>query len=338
VTLPELDNEVTARQKAAILLIALGQQTTAEVMKYLSDFEIEEIAQAIAEVEVVTADQEDKVLEEFEHFLLAGKYVSQGGIEFARGALEMAVGPRKAENLLDRVNSTTTSGFYMLRNVDPAQIVPFVSKEHPQTIALILSQLEPTQAAGVMNGLREELQADVSFRIAQMDNISPQVLRELEDSLAGDLQAILAGQVTEIGGPKAVAEILNRTGRSTEMAVLERMDAKNPELAENVRNKMFVFDDIANLTDREIQMLLREVDSKELAMALKGASPAVKDRFVSNMSDRVASMLKEDIEFMGPLRMSDVEDVQLRIVQTLRQLEDAGQVTVVRGDINDVFV
>ena len=178
----------------------------------------------------------------------------------------------------------------------------------------------------------------MSFRIAQMDNISPQVLRELEDSLAGDLQAILAGQVTEIGGPKAVAEILNRTGRSTEMAVLERMDAKDPELAENVRNKMFVFDDIANLTDREVQMVLREVDSKELAMALKGASPSVKDRFVSNMSDRVASMLKEDIEFMGPLRMSDVEDVQLRIVQTVRQLEDAGQVTVVRGDTNDVFV
>lgn len=336
--MPELDIEATARQKAAILMIALGQQTTAEVMKYLSDFEIEEIAQAIAEVDVVTADQEDLVLEEFEHFLLAGKYVSQGGMDFARGALEMAVGPRKAESLLDRVNSTTTSGFYMLRNVDPSQIVPFISKEHPQTIALILSQLDPNQAAGVINGLTEDLQADVSFRIAQMDNISPQVLRELEEGLANDLQAILAGQVTEIGGPKAVAEILNRTGRSTEMAVLERLDAKDPELAETVRNKMFVFDDISNLTDREIQMVLREVDSKELAMALKGGNETLKGRFLSNMSDRVAAMLKEDMEFMGPVRMSDVEDVQLRIVQTVRQLEDAGQVTVVRGDVNDVFV
>ena len=338
-TLPELDNEVTARQKAAILLIALGQQTTAEVMKYLSDFEIEESAQAIAEVEVVTADQEDKVLEEFEHFLLAGKYVSQGGVEFARGALEMAVGPRKAENLLERVNSTTTSGFYMLRNVDPAQIVPFVSKEHPQTIALILSQLEPTQAAGVMNGLREELQADVSFRIAQMDNISPQVLRELEDSLAGDLQAILAGQVTEIGGPKAVAEILNRTGRSTEMAVLERMDAKDPELAENVRNKMFVFDDINKLTDREIQTLMREVDQKDLVVALKAASEELKDKILGNMSERVRTFITEEMEFQGPMRLSEVEEVQLRIVQQVRQLEEQGQITIVRGDgAEDAFV
>ena len=226
----------------------------------------------------------------------------------------------------------------MLRNVDPHQIVPFVSKEHPQTIALILSQLDPNQAAGVLNGLRDEIQADVAFRIAQMENISPQVLRELEDSLADNLQAILTGQVTEIGGPKAVAEILNRTGRSTEMAVLERLDAADPELAEKVRNQMFTFDDISYLTDREIQMVLREVDTKELAIALKGASTEVKDRFLTNMSDRVAAMMKEEMNFMGPVRMSDVEEVQLRIVQTVRQLEDAGQVTVVRGDGGDVFV
>ncbi|MDA0748024.1 MAG: flagellar motor switch protein FliG [bacterium] len=330
--------EMSARRKAAVLMIALGQETTAEVMKYLSDYEIEEIAQTISEVELVTTEQEDDVLAEFEHLLLAGKYVSQGGMEFARGALEMAVGPRKAQHFLDRVNSTTTSGFYMLRNVDPHQIVPFVSKEHPQTIALILSQLDPNQAAGVLNGLRDEIQADVAFRIAQMENISPQVLRELEDSLADNLQAILTGQVTEIGGPKAVAEILNRTGRSTEMAVLERLDAADPELAEKVRNQMFTFDDISYLTDREIQMVLREVDTKELAIALKGASTEVKDRFLTNMSDRVAAMMKEEMNFMGPVRMSDVEEVQLRIVQTVRQLEDAGQVTVVRGDGGDVFV
>ena len=332
------DRDMPARQKAAILMIALGQETTAEVMKYLSDIEIEQIAQSISELDVVTTEQEDEVLEEFEQLLVAGKYVSQGGIEFARGALEKAMGPRKAQQLLDRVSSTTASGFYMLRNVDPNQIIPFISKEHPQTIALILSQLDSVQAAGVLNGLSEEMQSDVAFRIARMDNISPQVLRELEESLANELQALLSGQITEIGGPKAVAEILNRTGRSTEKAVLERLDAQDPELAEEVRNQMFVFDDIANLTDREIQMILREVDTKDLAVALKGGSEEIQERIFGNVSERVGTMLKEEMQFSGPVRMSDVEEVQLRVVQTVRQLEEAGQVTIVRGDTHDVFV
>jgi len=334
----EHDEEMPARRKVAILMIALGQETTAEVMKYLSDIEVEQIAQSISELDVVTTEQEDEILEEFEQLLLAGKYVSQGGMDFARGALEKAMGPRKAQSLLDRVNSTTASGFYMLKNVDPNQIIPFISKEHPQTISLILSQLDSTQAAGVLNGLPEEMQSDVAFRIAQMDNISPQTLRELEDSLANELQAILSGQITEIGGPKAVAEILNSTGRSTEKAVLERLDAQDPELAEEVRNQMFVFDDIANLTDREIQMVLREVDTKDLAIALKGGSEEMQERILGNMSERVGTMLREEMQFSGPTRMSDVEEVQLRIVQTVRQLEEAGQVTVVRGDTSDVFV
>ena len=331
-------DEVSAGTKVAILMISLGQETTAEVMKYLSDMEIEGIAQNIAELEIVTTEQEDAVLEEFEQMLVAGQYVSQGGLDFARGALEKAMGPRKAQELLDRVTSKTTSGFYMLRNVDPNQLIPYVAKEHPQTIALILSQLDSNQAAGVINGLGEELQADVAYRIATMESISPQVLRELEDSLAQDLQSIMTGQVTEIGGPKAVAEILNSTGRSTEKAVLERLDALDPELAENVRNQMFVFDDIANLTDREIQLILREVDSKDLSTALKGAGDEMKDRIFTNVSERVGTMMKEEMEFSGPVRMSDVEEVQLRIVQTVRQLEEAGQVTIVRGDTSDQFI
>ena len=334
----EDDYGIPARQKIAILMISLGQETTAEVMKYLTDMEIEMIAQSISEMEVVTTEQEDEVLEEFEAMLLAGKYVSQGGMDFARGALEKALGPRKAQALLDRVSSTTTSGFYMLRNVDPNQIIPFLSKEHPQTISLILSQLDSNQAAGVLNGLPEEMQADVAYRIAQMDNISPQILRELEDVLAQELQAIMSGQITEIGGPKTVAEILNSTGRSTEKAVLERLDAQDPELAEEVRNQMFVFDDIANLTDREIQMILREVDTKDLAIALKGGSEELQDRIFGNVSERVGTMIKEEMQFSGPIRMSDVEEVQLRVVQTVRQLEEAGQVTIVRGDSTDTFV
>ena len=334
----EVAEELSARARVAILMIALGQETTAEVMKYMSDYEIEEIAQSISELELVTTEKEDQVLEEFEQLLLAGQYVSQGGMDFARGALERAIGPRRASLLLDRVNSTTTSGFGMLKNVDPNQIIPFICKEHPHTIALILSQLDSNQAAGVLNGLSEEQQADVAFRIAGMDNISPHVLRELEASLAGELETILSGQVTEIGGPKAVAEILNRTGRSTEKAVLERLDAADPELAEGVRNQMFTFGDIANLTDREIQLLLREVDSKDLAIALRGSSPEMQQKIFSNVSDRVGEMMREEMDFSGPIRLSDVEEVQLRIVQTVRQLEEAGQITIVRGDVHDQFV
>ncbi len=328
----------SSRQKVAILMIALGQDTSAEILKYLNDYEIEDIAQTIAELRTVTTDQEDEVLEEFETLLMAGKYISMGGIDFARGTLEKAMGPRRAQTMLDRVTATTTGGFYLLRNIAPNQIAPFISKEHPQTIALILSQLDPSQAAGVLNILPEELQSEVTYRVAAMENISPQVLREIEDTLANELQAILTGQITEIGGPKKVAEILNMTGRSTEKAVLERLDSQDPEIAEEIRNMMFTFDDIANLTDREIQMVLREVDTKDLATALKGSAPEMQDRIFSNVSERVSQMIREEMEFSGPVRMSDVEEVQLRVVQTVRQLEEAGQVTVTRGETQDVFV
>ena len=328
----------SSRQKVAILMIALGQDTSAEILKYLNDYEIEDIAQTIAELRTVTTDQEDEVLEEFETLLMAGKYISMGGIDFARGTLEKAMGPRRAQTMLDRVTATTTGGFYLLRNIAPNQIAPFISKEHPQTIALILSQLDPSQAAGVLNILPEELQSEVTYRVAAMENISPQVLREIEDTLANELQAILTGQITEIGGPKKVAEILNMTGRSTEKAVLERLDSQDPEIAEEIRNMMFTFDDIANLTDREIQMVLREVDTKDLATALKGSAPEMQDRIFSNVSERVSQMIREEMEFSGPVRMSDVEEVQLRVVQTVRQLEEAGQVTVTRGESTDVFV
>ena len=226
----------------------------------------------------------------------------------------------------------------MLRNVAPNQIIPFIAKEHPQTIALILSQLDATQAAGVLNGLPEALQADVAYRIARLEDLSPRVLRRLEENLAQELQAILSGQITEIGGPKVVAEILNRTGRSTEKKVLERLDAQHPKLAEEVRNEMFTFNDIAKLTDREVQMILREVDLKDLAVALKGASDELMVRVFSNVSEEVGKKIKEEMDFAGPVRMSDVEDVQLRVVQTVRQLEKSGQVTITRGDTTDVFV
>jgi len=329
--------ELPLTQKVAIVMVALGEEGSGEVMKHLSDYEIEEITQAIAGLKNTSIDVMDRILNEFEASLLAGEWVSQGGIDFARQALERAVGPRQAQEILDRISSQVSSGFYMLRNVPADQIAPFISHEHPQSIALILSQLEADQASGILSQLPERLQSDVAYRIATMENITPTVLKEIEESLESNLRDMLGGN-QDVGGPKVVADILNLTGSSVEKNVLDRMDGQDPEVAESVRNLMFVFEDISKLSDREIQTLMREVDQKDLVVALKGASDEMKDKVLGNMSERVRTFITEEMEFQGPMRLSEVEEVQLRIVQQVRQLEEQGQVTIVRGDSDDQFV
>jgi flagellar motor switch protein FliG len=331
------EDDIPIMTKVAILFVALGQEVAGEVMKFLTDFEIEEITQSIANLKTVTVEMQDKVLEEFEQHLLAGEWISQGGMDFARGALERAVGPRKAQEILDRVASTVSSGFYMLKNVSPEQVAPFITNEHPQTIALILSQLDPAQAAGILTHLPERTQADVTYRIATMENITPAVLKEIEESLEQNLRDILGGN-QDVGGPKVVADILNLTGSTVEKNVLDQMDAQDPETAEAVRNLMFVFADISKLSDREIQTLMREVDQKDLVVALKGSEEDVKEKILGNMSERVRTFISEEMEFLGPMRLSEVEEVQLRIVQQVRQLEEQGQITIVRGDSDDTFI
>jgi flagellar motor switch protein FliG len=325
------------RQKVAVLMVALGQENAGEVLKYLTDYEIEDITHTITELKHLPIELQDEVLGDFEQHLLAGEYMSQGGVDFARGALERAVGPRKTQEILDRIMSTVSSGFYLLKNVPPEQLAPFISHEHPQTIALILSQLEPQQAAGIIAQLPERTQAEVAYRIAVMENITPNALKQIEESLEANLRDILGGN-QDVGGPKVVADILNLTGGSVEKNVLDRLDAQDPEVAEIVRNMMFVFDDIHKLTDREIQTILREVEQKDLVIALKAASEEVKDKLLTNMSDRVRGFIEEELEFTGPMRLSEVEEVQLRIVQKVRQLEDQGQIQIVRGSAEDTFV
>ena len=305
-------------------------------MKHLSDFEIEEMTQAIAALKNVHIDLMDRILEEFEQHLMAGEWVSQGGADFARQALERAVGAPQQE-ILDRISSQISSGFYILRNVPPDQIAPFISHKHPQSIALILSHLEADQASGILGQLPERLQSDVAYRIATVENITPNVLKEIEESLESSLRDMLGGN-QDAGGPKVVADILNLTGSSVEKSVLDNMDAQDPEVAESVRNLMFVFEDISKLTDREIQTLMREVDQKGLVVALKSASDEMKEKVLGNMSERVRTFITEEMEFQGPMRLSEVEEVQLRIVQQVRQLEEQGQVTIVRGDSDDQFV
>ena len=333
----EEESGLPTMQKVAILMVALGEESSGEVMKHLSDIEVEEITQAIAALKNVPTELMTQVLEDFEQHLLAGEWVSQGGIDFARSALERAVGPRKAQEILDRVSSRVSSGFYILKNVSPDQIAPFISHEHPQTIALILSQLDSAQAAGILAQLPERMQSDVAYRIATMENITPNVIKQIEESLEQSLRDMLGGD-QDVGGPKVVADMLNLTGSSVEKNVLDQMDGQDPEVAESVRNLMFVFEDISKLTDREIQTLMREVDQKDLVIALKAASEEMKDKVLGNMSERVRTFITEEMEFLGPMRLSEVEEVQLRIVQQVRQLEEQGQVTIVRGDTNDQFV
>ena len=335
--LEEGEPELPLTQKVAIVMVALGEEVSGEVMKHLSDFEIEEITQAIASLKNVPTDLMDTVLQEFEQHLMAGEWVSSGGVDFARTALERAVGPRKAQEILDRVSTRVTSGFYMLKNVAADQIAPFISNEHPQTIALILSQLDSAQAAGIIAQLPERLQPDVAYRVATMENISPNVIQEIEESLEQSLRDILRGN-EEVGGPKVVADILNLTGSTVEKNVLEQMDGQDPEVAESVRNLMFVFDDIVKLTDREIQLLLREVDQKDLVVAMKGATEKLKERILNNMSEKVRNFITEEMEFIGPMRLSEVEKVQLRIVQQVWALAEQGQITLVRGYGDDLFV
>jgi len=329
--------DLAVMQKMAILFVALGEEVAGETMKFLGDFEIEQITEAVASLKSVSVEMQDEVLEEFEQSLIAGEWLAQGGIDFARGALERAVGARKAQEILDRVATTVSSGFYMLRNVAPEQVAPFISHEHPQTIALILSQLDSAQASGILAQLPESVQADVAYRIATMENITPAVLKEIEEALEVSLRDILGGN-QDVGGPGVVADILNLTGSSVEKNVLDQMDGQDPEVAETVRNLMFTFADIAKLTDRELQLLLQQADQKDLILALKAADADVKGKILGNLSERVRALFIEEMEFLGPMRLSEVEEAQLRIVQQVRQLEEQGQVTIVKGDSDDAYV
>ncbi len=331
------DDGLSTRDKAAVMMVALGEECAGEVMKYLSDFEVEELTQTITELRALPTGLQDQVLEEFEQHLLAGEYISQGGVQFARAALERAVGPRKAQEIVDRVTSNASAGFYVLRNVAPEQITPFISSEHPQTIALILSQLDPNQAAGILGQLPDRLQAEVAYRIATLENITPAALKQIEESLEANLRDLLGGN-RDAGGPKVVADMLNLTGSSVERSVLEKLDAHDPEVAETVRNMMFVFEDVQHLSDREIQLVLREVEQRDLVVAMKAASEEVKDRLLSNMSERMRAFVEEEMDFLGPMRLSEVEEVQLRVVQKVRLLEEQGQVVITRGATEDTFV
>lgn len=324
--------DLTARQKVAVLLIALGEDTAGEIVRYLDEDETEEIAQAIAEMQAVPAKLVDEVLEEFETLLASGHGVDRGGADVARSILEQAVGDDRADAMMSQIAEKKSRGFYMLRRSDPQELAHVLQKEQPQTIAVVLAQLAPEQAAAVFNDLPEDKQADVAYRMASLQEISPQALEELERTLAAELKEIVSGPTRRVGGLGAVADMLTHVGRGTEGSILGKIDGIDPEVAEGIRNRMVTFDTLAEMTPQQVGAVLRDVDKGDLALALKAADEATARVVFASMSQRAGAQLKEDIEFLGRVRKSEVEEAQTRIAQVIRQLEAAGVVTVSRGD------
>ncbi len=326
--------------KAAIMLVTLGAEACAQIFKSLDEADVEILTAEIARLDGITPDVREKVLEEFHQMAVAQKYILQGGVDYARQALESAVGARRAKEILEKVQSTIrTTGFSLLQDVDPTQLVNFIQKEHPQTISLLLAHMDAALAAPILSALPQELQVDVATRLATMQSVSPDVLGQVEEVLSQQMKSLFGGNVSEVGGVKFVAEMLNQVDRGAEKNILGNLERENPELATEIKNLMFVFEDIMLLDDRGIQRMLKEVDTKELALALKGASETVGEKFFKNMSSRASEMMKDDMGFMGPVRLKDVESAQQKIVDIVRRLEDDGEIVISgRGGDDEVVV
>lgn len=323
---------LTGKQKVALLVISLGQQTSVKMLKLLTEDEIEEITLEIANFKKVDPGLQEEILREFYNLALAQEYIMQGGVDFAREVLKGAVGDGKADEIIGRLSSfLRVTPFDFLKRTDPKQLLTFISNEHPQTIALILCYLEAEDAAPVIGGLPPEVQVDVARRIANMDRTSPEVIREVERVIEQKVSAVMTTEVTQSGGVKNLVEVLNRVDRSTEKAIMENLEETDPELADEVKRLMFVFEDIRILDDRAVQTVMGQAEKKDLALALKGVSEEVKEKIMRNMSKRAAGSLQEDMDFMGPVRLKDVEDAQQRIVGIIRRLEEAGEIIIDRG-------
>lgn len=335
----EANDKISGVQKAAILLIALGPEKSASIFKHLKEEEIEELTLEIANTRSVTPQLKEEIIDEFYQICLAQQYIAEGGITYAKELLEKALGNEKAMSVIGKLTaSLQVKPFEFVRKTDAAQLLNFIQDEHPQTIALILSYLAPQQAALIISALPPERQSDVARRIAVMDRTSPDVVKEVEKVLETKLSSLVNQDYNIIGGVDAVVDILNTVDRSTEKHIMETLEVEEPELAEEIRKKMFVFEDVLLLDDRAIQRVLRDVDNSDLAIALKGSNEDVQNAIFNNLSKRLAVMIKEDMEFMGPVRMKDVEEAQQKIVNIIRKLEDAAEIVISRGGGDEIIV
>ena len=331
--------ELTGVQKAAVLLITLGPEKSASIFKHLKEEEIEELTLEIANTRSISPQEKEDVLNEFYQVCLAQQYIAEGGIGYAKELLEKALGEQKAQDVITKLTaSLQVRPFEFIRKTDPSQVLNFIQDEHPQTIAMILSYLSPAQSAMILGALTPEKQADVAKRIAMMDRTSPDVIKEVERVLERKLASLLNHDYTIVGGVDAIVDILNTVDRGTEKHIMESLEIEQPELADEIRKKMFVFEDILLLDDRAIQRVLRDVDNNDLGIALKGANEEVQNVIFKNLSKRLSAMIKEDMEFMGPVRMKDVEEAQQKIVGIIRKLEDSAEIVISRGGGDEIIV
>jgi flagellar motor switch protein FliG len=330
---------LSGKEKAAILLITLGPENSAKIFKHLTEEDIEELTLEIANMRKVTPELKTKVMEDFYQICVAQEYISEGGIDYAKEILEKALGSQRALDIINRLTSyLQVRPFDFVRKADPSQILNFIQNEHPQTISLILAYLTPQQAAAILSALPQDKQAEVAKRIAIMDRTSPEIIKEVERVLEKKISSMVTHDYTSAGGIQSIVDILNSVDRGTEKNIMETLEVEDTELAEEIKKRMFVFEDIITLDSRSIQRFLREVENNVLATALKGANDEVANVIFNNMSKRLSEMIKEDMEFMGPVRLRDVEEAQQKIVNVIRKLEDAGEIVISRGGGDEIIV
>ncbi|HJQ07389.1 MAG TPA: flagellar motor switch protein FliG [Nocardioides sp.] len=327
-------------RKAAVLLIQLGKERAAQVMAHLSDSEVEAISGEIARLNAVSASETESVLHEFHDMITAHAHINQGGFGFAQQLLEQSLGPERAKEIMERLHAAAVQmPFQFLHRADPAQLRGFIADEHPQVIALVLAHMAADKASLLLSGLPAHQQAVVAHRIAVMDRTSPEIVRTVESILERKLSSMLQpAEVSRVGGVDPLVNIINRSDRPTERQIVEGLEGLDPALAEEVKSRMFMFEDIVNLDDRSVQQVLRQVDTAELALALKGVSDTVRSKITTNLSERAAENLLDEVEMLGAVRLAQVEEAQQSIIRTIRQLEEQGQIMVRRGNDEEFVV
>ncbi|MCL2647873.1 MAG: flagellar motor switch protein FliG [Phycisphaerales bacterium] len=338
--MPESLTDLNGLQKAAILVLTLEQNIAAEILKQLDESQIEEISREIAGLGPVAQSMRDTVVNEFYQLALARTYADEGGWDYAKSLLAKSLPPEQAQKIIGQVNQTIQSApFAFLQKAESDNLLTFIQDEHPQTIALILAHLKPSQASEILVGLPGQKQVEVVKRIANMEQTNPEVIKEVERGLEHRLSAMITQTFEKAGGVDTVAEMLNLADRATEKSIMEGLEAEDPDLVEQIRRLMFVFEDIMMVNDKGIQSMLKEVDNEDLALALKTASQDLKDKIFKNMSERASQLIKEDMDYMGPVRVSDVEAAQQKIVDVVRRLEESGEIIISgRGGEKDLIV
>lgn len=331
-SLPDDPEELTGAQKAATLLIALGVETASDVLRHLNDKEVEEVSVEIAKMRNAPSKLVEDVLLEYRDIARARSYVSQGGVDYARDVLNEALGQRRAEEVMMRVEAAMeVSAFHLLQTVETDQLTNFLRREHPQTAALILAHLNPRKAAEITSSLEEGLQGEIMYRLATMGNASPEMINDIEEVIRNQLGSVIGAETNVAGGVEQVAEILNTTSRSAEKSILSDLQDRSEDLASSIKNLMFVFDDLVNVRGQDLQKILMEVEQDDLALALKAASDELKNKVMRNVSDRVAESLEEEIELLGRVRVGEVEEAQNRILETAQELEEKDEVVLSHG-------